>query len=192
MATNRLVAKEEIATYARVLFDAVSGDGQDRVVEVFNEFESIKGLLLSDMELARTLSDADFTADQRETLTKAVFSSADPDLASVLGVMAARDDLAFAPRVFGAYAELIDQELGVAIVDVTTVVSLNDELRDQIRAKAEADLGKTVILREFIDPSLMAGIVLSTGGKRIDASVVSQLAHARQVLKERTNGGESS
>lgn len=193
MATDRLVIKEEIQTYSSVLFKAVENDGgRDRIVRVYSEMDQIVHLLYSDMELSHALSDTSYSPSQREQLTRSVFASVDPALNAILGVMAARDSMDLLSRVFQTYTQMMDQELNLAIVDVKTAVALDDTLREQIIKKAETDLGKTVILRESIDPSILGGIVMTSGGKSIDASVATQLARARQVLKERTNGGESS
>ena len=69
-------------------------------------------------------------------------------------------------------------------------LELDDRLREVITKKAEADLGTNVVLREHIDKSLLGGILMSANGKRIDASVLSQLESARNVLKLSTDGGE--
>ena len=83
-----------------------------------------------------------------------------------------------------------DAVLNVTVVDVTTVVPLDDHLREVITKKSEADLGTKVVLRESIDKSLIGGILMSANGKRIDASMTSQLEAARNVLKHSTDGGE--
>ena len=82
------------------------------------------------------------------------------------------------------------EQLNVTVVDVTTVVPLDDHLREVITKKAEADLGTKVVLHESIDKSLIGGILMSANGKRIDASMTSQLEAARNVLKHSTDGGE--
>ncbi|MBR5259757.1 MAG: ATP synthase F1 subunit delta [Eggerthellaceae bacterium] len=191
MPTNRLVVKEQIATYAGVMYDAAyAAGGQDAVLEVRNQMEQIISIMHSDMELSGALSNAGYTAEQRNGLVKAVFAECNPAFVEVLAVMAERGDADLLGRVFQAYGELLDTKLNVCVVDVTTVVALDDNLRHIITKKAEADLSKTVVLRERIDKSILGGIIMSTGGKYIDASVVSQLNKARNVLKETTDGGE--
>ena len=54
-----------------------------------------------------------------------------------------------------------------------------------------ADLGHEVILREKVDPSIIGGIIISTHGHRIDASIASQLETARTVLSAAPTGGEA-
>ena len=119
-----------------------------------------------------------------------MFEGFDPLLASVLSVMAERQDFSELSQINNAFAALIDERLGLAVVDVTTVVELDDELRTLISEKVAADLGKSVVLREHVDPSILGGIIMSTQGKRIDASIVSKLEQARTVLSESNDGGE--
>ena len=73
---------------------------------------------------------------------------------------------------------------------MTTVVSLDDNLRTLITNKLTADLGMPVALVEHIDKSIMGGIIMRAGGRYIDSSVRSQIQNARIVLNENTDGGE--
>lgn len=191
MPINRLVVKEEIATYAGVLFDAASDrGGLEAVLEVRSQMEAVIGAMRADMGLASTLSDPDAADDVRYELAKGAFGACEPELGEVLAVMAQRRDLDLLPRVLETLNGLMAEKLGTVVVDVTTVVPLDDELRRIIKEKTEADLGANVVLREHIDKAILGGIIMSTGEKRIDASIISQLNHARNVLKETTDGGE--
>ncbi len=191
MPINRLVVKEEIATYAGVLFDAASDrGGLEAVLEVRSQMEAVIGAMRADMGLAPTLSDPDAADDVRYELAKGAFGACEPELGEVLAVMAQRRDLDLLPRVLEALNGLMAEKLDTVVVDVTTVVPLDDELRRIIKEKTEADLGANVVLREHIDKAILGGIIMSTGEKRIDASIISQLNHARNVLKETTDGGE--
>ena len=113
-----------------------------------------------------------------------------PALVDVLLVMSERDDLELANRVYAAFDGLIEEKLGVVVVDVTTAVPLDDALRETISNKAAQDLGKKVVLRERVDKSILGGIIMSASGRRIDASIATQLDTARTVLKTTTDGGE--
>ncbi len=191
MPINRLVVKEEIATYAGILFDAASDrGGLEAVLEVWSQMEAVIGAMRADMGLASTLSDPDAADDVRYELAKGAFGACEPELGEVLAVMAQRRDLDLLPRVLEALNGLMAEKLDTVVVDVTTVVPLDDELRRIIKEKTEADLGANVVLREHIDKAILGGIIMSTGEKRIDASIISQLNHARNVLKETTDGGE--
>ena len=191
MPTNRQILKEKVATYASVLLDgAYAAGGQDAVLEVRDQAERILRIARSNMDLSDALEDSSYTPEQRGQLVRNLFASSNPVLVDVLAVMAEREDFALLSRVWASYGEQLERKLNVTVVDVTTVVELDDHLREVITKKAEADLGTNVVLREHIDKSLLGGILMSANGKRIDASVLSQLESARNVLKLSTDGGE--
>ena len=186
MPTNRHVQKEKVATYASVLLDAaLAAGGQDAVLEVRDQAERIIRIMRSNMDLSSSLQDSSYTPEQRNSLARNVFAQAHPVLIDVLAVMAERGDFALLSRVWESYGEQVERKL-----NVTPVVPLDDHLREVITKKSEADLGTKVVLRESIDKSLIGGILMSANGKRIDASVLSQLESARNVLKLSTDGGE--
>lgn len=193
MPINRHLVKENVATYASVLLDAAyEVGGQDVVLEVRDQIEGILRAMRSNMDLSDALEDSSYTPEQRAELARNVFSDCNSVLVEVLAVMAERRDIALLSRVWVSYGEQLERKLNVTVVDVTTVVELDDALREVIVRKAESDLGTNVVLREHIDASLLGGILMSANGKRIDASVLSQLESARNVLKLSTDGGECS
>ncbi len=192
MPTNRLVVKEEVAAYADVLFEAARNEGGlDRVLSVRDQMKKIIAIISADMNISAALKGADPTPEQRAELVRGTFGEADGILVDVMAVMAERRGIPLLPRVFHVYERLLADKLNTVVVDVTTVVPLDEGLRSTIKQKAEADLGKDVVLRETIDESILGGIIMSIDGKRIDASVLSQLNNARIVLEETTDGGES-
>ncbi len=191
MPTNRLVIKETVDTYAQVLLDAANAaGGQEAVLEVRDQLEVVTKALRSNIDLQVALAEKAYTPEQREELVHNVFTGMHPALVDVLLVMSERDDLELANRVYAAFDGLIEEKLGVVVVDVTTAVPLDDALRETISNKAAQDLGKKVVLRERVDKSILGGIIMSASGRRIDASIATQLDTARTVLKTTTDGGE--
>ena len=193
MPINRHLEKEIAATYARVLFDAAyEAGGQQEVLEVRDQAELVLGILRTNMDLQSALADTTYDSDQRANLARSVFADCAQELTSVLAIMAERLEIEKLVRVIDAYGAELEAKLNISVVDVTTAVELDDHLRELITKKAEADLESKVVLREHIDKSLLGGIRMTSGTTRIDASLKTQLEHARSVLKQTTDGGECS
>lgn len=191
MATNRLVEKGKVEAYSTTLFDAANEAGsKEAVVEVRNQMAQLLKLIYSDMDLTAALTNPDYTPEQRLELARAVFADCNPALREVIAVMAKNGDAGLLSRVYHAYEDEFASKLNLCVVDVTTVVPLDDELRKLIKQKTEADLGCSAVLNESIDKSILGGIIMSVNGMRIDASVISQLNKARHTLKE-NDGGEN-
>lgn len=193
MPTNRLIVKQEVATYASVLLDAVYDEGgQGAVLKVRDQLEQVAQFMRTSVDLSNILGDTGYTSEQHRSLVANMFTDLGFHriLIDVLSVMAERGDFDLVGRVWKSYVEQLESKLNINVVDVTTAVPLDDDLRQVIKEKTESDLGTKVVLREHIDKSILGGIIMSAQGKRIDASLASQLESARNVLKLSTDGGE--
>ncbi len=191
MPTNRHVSHATVDTYADVLIQAANNEGgREAVVEVRNQLIDIMNVVNINIKLSNALDDDTMTVEQREQIAQGVFKDAHPALANAIKVMASRCEFHLFSRVRAAYEELIEEKMNFSVVDVTTVVELDDHLRKVITEKAESDLGRECVLVEHIDPSIKGGIVMSNRGRYVDASLTSRLRKANIVLKKKTIGGE--
>lgn len=182
MTTDATQIRAKAQVYAEVLL--AGAQAADRVFAVAGEFDELLAVVRGSIELRSALTDKAVPAESKKAIVAGVFAGFAPELISVFSVMVEREDLAALTRAHDRYAVLAEEALGAVIIDVTTVVPLDDTLRAQIVNKYSAQLGTGVLLREHTDSSLIGGIILSTHGKRIDASVLSQLESARHVLSK--------
>ncbi|MDR1358620.1 MAG: ATP synthase F1 subunit delta [Coriobacteriales bacterium] len=168
--------------YARVLLEAAQAS--DQVFALTGELAELLAAVRGSLELRNALTETTVSEQTKKAIIAELFTGFAPELLTSFEVMVERGDLAVLPRMYESYVDLAEEALGATILDVTTVVPLDDELREQIRGKYSSQLGRGVLLREHIDPELIGGIILSTHGRRIDASVSSQLEHARHMLSK--------
>ncbi|MBD9245454.1 F0F1 ATP synthase subunit delta [Paratractidigestivibacter faecalis] len=149
------------------------------------EAEKVEAYTRALMEAARSEGRANADLVQWQHARK--FS---PEVLETLAAMQREDDLDLVSQVAKQYKEYLDAEDKTVSVTVTTAVPLDDDLREKVRAKAEADLKAPVYLVERVDPSIIGGIMLEARGKRYDASVRAQLANIRKTLSSSFIGGE--
>lgn len=149
------------------------------------EAEKVEAYTRALMEAARSEGRANADLVQWQHARK--FS---PEILETLAAMQREDDLDLVAQVAKQYKEYLDAEDKTVSVTVTTAVPLDDDLREKVRAKAEADLKAPVYLVERVDPSIIGGIMLEARGKRHDASVCAQLANIRKTLSSSFIGGE--
>jgi len=189
MLTNRVQTNQVIAAYANVLFDAAQAGGVVDTVGI--ELAEAARTLRSHAELRDTLVGGPAPAEVRGSVAREVFGSMTPALVATFGVMAERGDFGLLSSVVDAYAVVADERRNVTAIDVVTAVELTDQLRTAIADKFSADLGTGVVLREKVDPSIIGGIIISAHGRRLDASIASQLATARATLSTVATGGDA-
>ena len=180
MPIDRALIRKKSTVYAETLLEAVKADGA--IFSVSGELEQVVATIRGHVELRDTLTDRTLPHKDRSAILKEVFAGLNPLLLEVMAVMVERDEVYLLNRINERYKELAEEALDSVIIDVTTVVELDDALRDSIVKKYSAQFGKGVLLREHINASLVGGIVLSAHGSRIDASVDFQLKNARSTL----------
>ena len=66
-------------------------------------------------------------------------------------------------------------KLGIAVADVTSAEELGETQIEELRKKLESVTGKQVSLRRHRDPSLIGGVVVRIGDRRIDGSIKGRL-----------------
>ena len=184
MPTNRLVIKEQIATYTSLLFQAALNDGgKEGVMEVSKQAQAVVKALRGNADFVGALKDPGYTPEQKATLVRNVLEGANPALVSVVALMAERGETDYLARVAEGIEERMADELGLMVLTVTTAVELDDNLRDLIKNKAGSELGKEIVLDERVDPSMLGGIIMSTKDERIDASLLTQVEKTREALR---------
>ena len=161
----------------------------DRAAELSLAFQEFCRAFDSTPELRLRLSDVGLSLDVRNGLVDSLFSDMPPVILAVAKLLVERQELRLLRLIEDRLTSLIEEQFRVVVVDVTTVVELDDELRRSIKEKYSAQLNASIALREHIDPSIMGGIVMQVQGRLIDASLVAQLNRAREVLTSDTTGG---
>ena len=184
MPTNRLIVKEQIDTYAKLLFEGACNEGDpEYVLSVCREAKDLVEAFRGNADLDGALKDPGYTPEQKAQIVKGVFAAVQPVLVNTVAVMAERGEIDLLPRVTELFEDRIADELNLVIVDVETAVELDDNLRALIKKKIESELGKQAVLHERVDKSILGGIILSTRGERMDASLLTQVEKTRETLK---------
>ncbi|MCL2631842.1 MAG: F0F1 ATP synthase subunit delta [Coriobacteriia bacterium] len=194
---------EIVDVYAQAIIDAVSEDGvqadqdaggsartvADQAAELSLAFQEFCQAFDSTPELRMRLSDVGLSLEVRNGLVDTLFSGMPPVVLTVAKLLIERQELRLLRFIEDRLTTMIENQFRVMIIDVTTVVELDDDIRRSIKDKYSAQHNVSVALREHIDPSIMGGIVMQVRGRRIDASLVAQLTRAREVLTSNTPGG---
>lgn len=183
MPTNRLIVQEQIAIYAKLLFEAAQNDGgADGVLSACIQGKEMVAAIHGNGELEAALKDPGYTPEQKASLVQGVFAQANPALVNTVAVMASRGETDYLSQVMEKIETRMADELNLVIVDVETAIPLDDHLRELVKKKTETEMGKNAVLNERVNESILGGIIMSTRGERIDASLGTQIEKIREAL----------
>lgn len=181
MPVSTNIDNKKSRIYAEAIAAHAGGD-RATLVRFFDELRTIFNEYRRENKLQHAFKETYESPEVRAAMAEEVFSPFSDGLRDVLIEMSARGDLHLLHFVAEDYKYLAEEQLGAVLVTVTTAVELDDRLRGIISEKLSADFGTDVILREFVDRSIIGGIIMSAHGRKIDASIASRLEESRAVL----------
>jgi F-type H+-transporting ATPase subunit delta len=179
------VAANIANVYAESLFELAKESGV--LSETAKELTEIGIVMEGYPELTKLLTLPTLTASQKQEIISKVFNGRISELSlHFLSVLAAKRRISYYNKISTEFHKLYNGSLGVMDVLVTSAVTLTDAQKDALKAKLSKKYGKTVNLSYKIDPSLIGGMIIETGGRTIDGSVKTKLDDLRQILAATT------
>lgn len=86
-------------------------------------------------------------------------------------------------EIYDIFTSLKNKEQGVLIADVTTAFNLTKKQQDALIKKLTSLTGRKIQIRPHKDASILGGIILKIGDKRIDGSVAGRLRALQTAMR---------
>lgn len=188
MPKNRLLIKKEIEAYAEVLLEM--GEANDTVYSISAQLEEMKKVVNMHPGLREVLANDSIDENTRVTVMHEVFKEFDVELIKFVIFLAERHDITLLPRIAERYDSMVQDKFDVVILDVATVIPLDDELREKFKSKFAAQFGKEIVLREHVDAWLLGGTNVRANGRRVDCCTATRIEKVRAELSSVSTGGE--
>lgn len=179
---------EQSLAIARVYAEALLGlaDGRGTAETIGEELAGVVALLAESPELDQVFRDPFVGPEAKgRLLEKALRGRVDDLLVDGLLVVNRKGRLALLRELAEAYRRSLEELRGEVEVEVATAVPLSDGQRASLREAANHYTGRTARLIESVDESLMGGMVVRIGDRKIDNSVIKDLRRLSRQLAER-------
>ena len=171
--------------YARSLLELATAQNQAEAMG--QELADIEKVVESDPAFETFLSSPAIGEVERGQVIEKVFRGrVSTLLANFLGVVNQKGRLGLLRQIASAYQELLDEQLGKIEVDVFVAQKLSPDQLEQVRHRVGSALKRDAVVYQYVDPSVIGGLVIRVEDRLLDASVRAQLrAIRRQLLAKR-------
>lgn len=168
--------------YAETLLRFAEREGAlDQATEGLSALDAA---IAADQQFARFLEAPQITARNKRSLLRAVFEDKlHPVVMRFLDLVVDKHREPLIPEIAAAWREILDRRANRQGATVTTAVPADPALLERLKAALEKATGKTIALKERIDPELLGGVVVRTGDLVMDASLRTRLATLRHRLR---------
>jgi F-type H+-transporting ATPase subunit delta len=165
--------------YARSLLELA--EERKQMEQADDELRALRDVIEANPTFRAFLRDPGVGEQERADTLKRVFGGKlSPLVMNFLGVVNAHGRMGKIEEIARAYDELLDERLGKIEVDVTVAQRLGPDQLEQVRRSVSAALKKDAVVHQYVDESIIGGIVLRVQDRLIDASVRAQLEGMRR------------
>jgi F-type H+-transporting ATPase subunit delta len=170
-------------TYARALFEAAKDEGRlDGVHEQLADFVATVDQV---GELRAVLESPELDSRAKAALLDQVLGDADELVRNFVRLLAEKGRAGELDEIAREFEALVAQDQGILGVELTTAVELSQQGFDDLVARVGQASGREVRASRAVDPTLVGGLVLQIGSRRLDASIRGRLDRLRQELTTR-------
>ena len=147
------------------------------------DLQALREAIESDPTFKEFLSNPSVsTGDRARVLKSTLEGRASQLLRNFVGVLAANGRLGLLTQAAEAYDGLLGEQLGKVEVDVIVAQRLTPEQLEKVRQKVSTALKKDAVIHQYVDDSIIGGLILRVQDQLIDASVKHQLEALKQKL----------
>lgn len=147
--------------------------------------ELTAGLLAEEPAYVKLLQNPAIPKAQRLTLLDEAFREAvHPYVLNFLKLLCEKSDLGLLSGCKAAFQALYYEDRNILPVTATSANPLTGEQRAALQEKLAQTTGKTILLEERVDESLLGGMKVEYAGKELDGSVAGRMERLRRILMD--------
>jgi F-type H+-transporting ATPase subunit delta len=143
-------------------------------------------ILGDDAELIALLENPKVRFEDKAKILSKALGDINPLALNLVYLLVSRGRFGMVADIADEYQHLLGSYRGIEQAEVTAAIKLDDEDKRKLEKRLGAVVGKKVVVKPSVDPSVLGGIVARVGGKLLDGSTRSKL----MALKKRLASGE--
>ena len=167
--------------YGQALYDLALEEGLTE--SILQQLQIVKSCLDEEPQYLELLSSAALSKAERCQLLQESMSALHPYLLNFLKILTEKGYMRRFADCQSTYQQCYYRDNNMLPVSAVTAIALSAQQSEKLQARLSELTGKTVLLSNKVDPSLLGGIRLDYDGKQIDDTIAHRLDSVRQLLK---------
>lgn len=167
--------------YAEALFLLTEEDGTTEAA--LADVRMIKELLSENPDYKNLLDTPALSKSEKLSLIDEAFSAVHEHVKNFLKILCEKHGVYSFGKIADALAALYDEARGIERVEAVSAVAMTEAQLDALKKKLEGTTGKTVIINNTQDASIIGGVKLRYCGKQIDGSLKRRLEAFEKALR---------
>ena len=170
--------------YGEAFFELCMEQCPENAADILEELEALDGVFAENPEFIKLLGTPTVPVAEKAALTKEIIEAGGISelCGNLLCVLAERGRMSCFGGIVRNFHALYNEHFRIAEITVTVKAPLTERLKADIAAKMGEVTGKTISVKERIDPDIIGGIIIDYGSERFDGSVKARLGALKSEL----------
>ncbi len=166
--------------YAEALFELAQ---RHEGIDAYGDYvQTVASLLDENPSFRMFLETPRIDAEDKKAVVRRAFEDFPAPMRNFLLVTIDKRRQRLLRQIARAYADLVDEHMNRAHVDVTVAREMTDETKDRVAQRLSTLLGKTAIPHVRVQPEIIGGIIVRAGDTIYDGSIRRRLDRMRRQL----------
>ncbi|MBP3856987.1 MAG: ATP synthase F1 subunit delta [Ruminiclostridium sp.] len=163
-------------TYGDALFELILEETPGKLSDAKAELTAVNSIISDIPELIKLSKTPTVEKEEKLGLIESAFKGKLSDyIYNFLMVITEAGRLEYFGKITEYFGQRCNEHLGIAEITVVTCEPLTAKAKAELTAKMGKLLGKTIEMKEELDPSIIGGIVVKNGNTTLDGSVRARL-----------------
>ena len=172
---------ENCVSYAQALYSLAKEEALTQ--QLLQQLQVLQTAFAEEPKFLQLLAQPGVSKQERcEILDDCLRDKTHPYILNFLKILTEEGIVRYFADCVKVYEAQYNSDHNIVIVTAVTAVALNAEQAARLHHKLEQITGKTVVLKNQIDPACLGGVRLDFDGKRVDGTVKSRLEALRSQL----------
>lgn len=163
--------------YSEAFFELCLEECPDKLKDIAEELSALEKIFGENPEFTKMMGTPTIAAEEKTALMKDIIKSGSVSeyTGNLLCLLAERARFNCFEGIVKCFRAKYNEHFKIAEIVVTTSTPLSEDMRGKIIARMSQVTGRTVTVREKLDPAIIGGIVIDYGSTRYDGSVKARL-----------------
>ena len=167
--------------YAGALYELAKEDGSAKAL--LPQLEGVSKLVSENPGYIKLISSPEIPKEERlQLLDEVLKGRADERILNLMKLLAEKGRFKLLPEVIRLFRREYLKDSGIIEARVISAVELSAAQLDRLKTALEKKTGKTLLLTQKLDPSVLGGVRVEADGETLDGTVAGDIRHLAKTL----------
>ncbi len=178
------MAKLVSATYGGALFETALTAGEEKLLQLLEEIESLREILEKIPQLDELMRHPGIPKQEKLQVASEIFRGRiSSELEGLLQVVISKERYRELPAIFDYFVEKVKEQQKIGVAYVTSAVELSGEQKEATEKRLLETGGYRRMEMHFaVDKALIGGMVIRIGDRVVDSSIRTKLDGLKRQL----------